>query len=35
MTDSSILTNRKLEKLLKDGEGFTVEFKKFWKCFGR
>lgn len=28
MTDSSILTNRKLEKLLKDGEGFTVEFKK-------
>ena len=28
MTDSSILTNEKLEKLLKDGESFTVEFKK-------
>lgn len=28
MKDSSILTNEKLEKLLNDGEGFTVEFKK-------
>lgn len=28
MKDSSILTNEKLEKLLNDGEGFTIEFKK-------
>ena len=28
MTENSMLTKSKLERLLKDGEGFTVEFKK-------